>query len=234
MGKLQATQKQIALVQLAVMAFFFAMRSCEYLKVPQPEQHRTDILRLGDIRFFKDGVEIGHESPHLEYSDCVSTTFRKQKKDEKDDTVTQMATGDRFFCPVRMKAALVRRIWSYPGANWETKVSAFWHNNKIEHITSADMINALNAACESYGWERLNLEKGDIGTHSIRSGAAMAMYLGDVPVYSIMMIGRWSSDAFLRYIRKQVEQFTHNVSRRMIIHQYFRHIPQANPRTTHL
>jgi hypothetical protein len=38
------------------MAFFFAMRSCEYFKVPQPEQHRTDILRLGDIRFFKDGV----------------------------------------------------------------------------------------------------------------------------------------------------------------------------------
>ena len=34
----------------------------------------------------------------------------------------------------------------------------------------------------------------------------MAMYLGDCPVYSIMMIGRWSSDAFLRYIRKQVEQ----------------------------
>ena len=26
----------------------------------------------------------------------------------------------------------------------------------------------------------------------------MAMYLDEVPVYTIMMIGRWSSDAFLK------------------------------------
>ncbi len=44
----------------------------------------------------------------------------------------------------------------------------------------------------------------DVEMHSIRSGAAMAMYLGECPVFMIMLIGCWSSDAFLRYIRKQV------------------------------
>ena len=44
----------------------------------------------------------------------------------------------------------------------------------------------------------------------------MAMFLDEIPVYVIMMIGRWSSDAFLKYIRKQVEQSSHNVFRRMI------------------
>jgi hypothetical protein len=102
-----------------------------------------------------------------------------------------------------------------------------------QHITSQMMINTLNAACESFGWEKLNIKPGDIGTHSIRSGATMAMYLGDVPMYSIMMLGRWLSDAFLRYIRKQVEQLSHNVSKCMILHQYFRHIPKQDPRTTH-
>eukprot|EP00978_Attheya_sp_CCMP212_P021308 scaffold62029_cov65-Attheya_sp.AAC.1 len=43
----------------------------------------------------------------------------------------------------------------------------------------------------------------DIGTHSIRSAAAMAMYLAGVPVFTIMLIGRWSRDAFLHYIRRQ-------------------------------
>ena len=38
----------------------------------------------------------------------------------------------------------------------------------------------------------------------------MDVFLGECPVYTIMLIGRWSSDAFLRYIRKQVEQFSHN------------------------
>ena len=62
----------------------------------------------------------------------------------------------------------------------------------------------------------------------------MAMYLGECPVYTIMMIGRWSSDAFLRYIRKQVEQFSHNVSRIMIRFQFHLHIPDMEPAASHL
>ena len=53
----------------------------------------------------------------------------------------------------------------------------------------------------------------------------MAMYLGGVPVFAIMMIGRWSSDAFMKYIRKQIEQFTFDVSARMLTMQHFRHVP---------
>jgi hypothetical protein len=44
------------------------------------------------------------------------------------------------------------------------------------------------------------------------------------------LIGRWSSDAFLRYIRKQMEQFSHNVSRKMIKFQFHRHVPETDPR----
>ena len=62
----------------------------------------------------------------------------------------------------------------------------------------------------------------------------MAVYLGGFPVYTIMMIGRWSLDAFLRYIRKKVEQFSHNVSRRMIRFQFHRHIPDMEPEMYHL
>ena len=57
----------------------------------------------------------------------------------------------------------------------------------------------------------------------------MAMYLGECPVYTIILIGRWSSDAFLRYIRKQVEQFSHNVSKRMLRFLFHRHIPDLEP-----
>ena len=46
------------------------------------------------------------------------------------------------------------------------------------------------------------------GTHSVRSSGAMWMHLAGVPSYSIMMIGRWSSDAFLLYIRRAVQEFS--------------------------
>jgi hypothetical protein len=44
-----------------------------------------------------------------------------------------------------------------------------------------------------------------------------------------MLIGRWSSDAFLRYIRKQVEQFSRNVAKKMLTFRSFRHIPNIAP-----
>jgi hypothetical protein len=54
--------------------------------------------------------------------------------------------------------------------------------------------------------------RSEIGTRSIRSGAAMVMYLAGVPVFSIMLIGIWSSTAFLRYIRKQIQEFLQGIS----------------------
>ena len=58
----------------------------------------------------------------------------------------------------------------------------------------------------------------------------MAMYLGECPIFIIMLIGRWSSDAFLMYIRKQVMEFSQNVVKRMLSCQNFRHIPEIHTR----
>jgi hypothetical protein len=76
------------------------MQSCEYLKVHQSEQQKTDIIRLRNIRFFRDSEQLDHSNIELEYLDCVSITFERQKKDKKMDRITQMASGDGTLCPV--------------------------------------------------------------------------------------------------------------------------------------
>ena len=81
---------------------------------------------------------------------------------------------------------------------------------------------------EAVGQDVINIQVGEIGTHSIWSGAVMAMYLGNLLVYTIMMLGRWSSNVFLQYIRKQVEQFSHNVSKKMITNMFHRHVPEID------
>ncbi len=58
----------------------------------------------------------------------------------------------------------------------------------------------------------------------------MEMYLAGVPVYTIMLIGRWLSNAFLRYIRKQVEQFLRHVAKQMLMFWLLRMIPEIAPR----
>jgi hypothetical protein len=62
---LQATETQRAICQLAISTFFFAMRSCEYLKVKEQDKRRTDILRLADIRFLRAGEVLEHRRYHL-------------------------------------------------------------------------------------------------------------------------------------------------------------------------
>ena len=53
----------------------------------------------------------------------------------------------------------------------------------------------------------------------------MMMYLAKTPVYTIMMQGRWHSNAFLTYIEKQVLKFAKDVSKKMLTHNTFFNIP---------
>ena len=75
---------------------------------------------------------------------------------------------------------------------------------------------------------QLGFTKDEIGLHSVRSGGAMAMFLSGVATIIIMRIGRWSSEAFLEYIREQVEQFTMGVSKKMLQFENFNTIDSGS------
>jgi hypothetical protein len=53
----------------------------------------------------------------------------------------------------------------------------------------------------------------------------MAMYLAGIPAFTIMLIGRWSSDAFLRYIRRQVQELSRGVASKMLLTRDYFTIP---------
>ena len=60
---------------------------------------------------------------------------------------------------------------------------------------------------------------------SNRSGGAKGMFLAGTPVYTIMLMGRWSSDAFMRYIRKQVISLSHGIAAKMLTYEQFYTVP---------
>jgi hypothetical protein len=105
-------------------------------------------------------------------------------------------------------------------------------NGSVEHVTSWEVINALRDAVCAIGEARLGISKEEFGTHSIRLGAAMAMYLGKCPVHTIMLINQWSSNASLWYIRIQVMEFSHNVSKRILTFQNYHHAPNFDNRVS--
>ena len=50
------------------------------------------------------------------------------------------------------------------------------------------------------------------------------MFLSGVSEIIIRRVGRWSSEAFLEYIREQVETFTIDVSQKMLEYENFHHL----------
>ena len=62
----------------------------------------------------------------------------------------------------------------------------------------------------------LGFEPSKIGTHFLHSDAVMEMYLAVVPVYTITLISKRSSKAFLCYIWKQGNQFSYDVAKKML------------------
>jgi hypothetical protein len=229
MTKLALSASDKAASELSRGAFFFAMRSCEYLKVTGTER-RTKLLELQNLRFYRNRQEMPHDHPELHLADCVNITFYFQKNEERDTSITQHRTNDSLLCPVRDWSNIVRRILSYSGTGPSTPVNVYQDaSGALCSISSKTVLHNLRAAARSIGQNHLGYGEMDIGTHSIRSGAAMAMYLAGVPVFTIMLIGRWSSDAFLRYIRRQVQEFSSGVSNKMILAPDYFTIPDAGP-----
>ena len=226
------TNRTCALADLCTGAFFFAMRSCEYLRV-SGSNRKTKRLRLRNLRFYLNGNELPLSSNKLLSATTISVTFEDQKNDHKFDTITMHAANHKLLCPVKSWARVVWRVLSIPSMSTASFVNMFQDKSSTLEITGNDVVQSLRAAAHAIGEPSLGFKISDIGTHSIRSGAAMAMYLDEVPVYTIMLIGRWSSDAFLLYIRKQVEQFSQNVSSRMIRNLDFTHIPNFTPHISH-
>ena len=100
-------------------------------------------------------------------------------------------------------------------------------NKKPQLITNIMLLNKLHSAATAVGKDVSGFSASELGLHSICSGAAMSMYLTGIPVFMIMLIGCWSSNAFLRYITKQVQKFITGISVKMIQADSFFTISEA-------
>jgi hypothetical protein len=171
------------------------MRSCEYSKVYGDQ--RTKLLCLENLQFTWDKKELPLNHPELHLADTISITFYFQKNDKQDTVVTQDHTHDPEPCPIRLWAAIAKRILSYAGTDHKMSVNTYMHRGRLCEVSSKMMLTGLCAVVTHVGKDNLGFKACEMGTHSIRSGAAMAMYLANVPFFTIMLISRWSSNAFL-------------------------------------
>jgi hypothetical protein len=226
MINIASTPLDKAISHLLIGALFFAMRSCEYLNTnTNEEKKRTKLLRLQNIKFKKEGKLVPFSSSILRSADLVIITFEFQKNMNRNQSVHMFKTNDKTLNPVSAWATTVQRILNtIPGANGNTKVCSFLSNQKVIELDAFLVRTKLRSVVELIGEVVLGFGKEDVGLHSIRSGGAMAMFLSGVSDVIIQRVGRWSSLAYLEYIREQVETFTFGVSQKMLEHEAFHHL----------
>jgi hypothetical protein len=215
------------IMQLLTVGYFFAMRSCEYCTVQGTR--RTKIIRLQGIRFFLGKRLLPHNSPNLHHATSVKVTFEFQKNDSRNESVTAHRTFHPTMCPVIQLVHLVRRLLAIPGTTDDTPINTYLPtaSSTPSHIKADKILQRLRMGVSILGKDVLGYGPEEVGLHSLRSGAAMAMYLQGIPVYVIMLLGRWSSDAFLRYIRRNVQEFSRGVSQKMIANPLYFTVPSA-------
>jgi hypothetical protein len=89
-----------------------------------------------------------------------------------------------------------------------TPVSAVWLNNQVSHITSKIVKHTLQDAVVVMGETNLASKNMRLEHTPYNQGQQWQYTWGGVPVFAIMMIGQWGSNAFMKYIQKQIEEFT--------------------------
>ena len=78
------------------------------------------------------------------------------------------------------------------------------------------------------GEDELGFYPEDIGAHSVRSSVAMATFLDNTSIFLAMLVGFWSSDAFLNHVRKQVLETAKGISSNMLKNDMFRVLPSPS------
>jgi hypothetical protein len=213
---------------LIVGAYFFAMRACEFCTTRN--RGRTKILTCGNVTFRdKDRNEVPHSDAQLGFKSAfVTICFVDQKNGTKMERRSQRRSGVPGLCPVEAWSAVIHRIQrqfpeitnkgDLPVCSYKSGCETSTMRSKGHHEVSDERVRELlRSTCQIFdGVNQYGISAGEIGTRSIRSGAAMALAVqGGQSERSIMMLGRWKSLAFLVYIRPQVLEWAGDMSCRM-------------------
>ena len=221
-------KRQRARIELLCGALFFACRSCEYLRTQRHEEKTTRTIRPIDIEFWLNGELLPHNSPLLHMANYVIIKFGPQKADaHRDESVPQQRSEDPELNPVNHWAYTVQRLQSYPGYDPEWPVYTYFNHETglFSDIFSHEILSDIRSAVDGIRYQVLGFTSDQVGTHSNRGGFAMMMYLSGIPIFTIMKLGRWLSDAFLRYIEQQVLTFSQGVSTKMLHSNTFFNFP---------
>ena len=196
----RGTSASQAVADMIVVAFFYLLRPGEYTGTTSDNAP----FRMQDVQLFigRRRLDLTH-APEADLIAATSATltFTTQKNGVWGEVVLHGRSGCLRCCPV---SALARRILCLRmhHASPATPLATSWPNNRKRAVTAKDITDALRLAVITLG-PSIGLISSDISARSLRAGGAMALLCAHVDTDIIRLLGRWQSDAMMRYLHLQ-------------------------------
>jgi hypothetical protein len=212
----------LALLDLMWIAFFFLLRPGEYLQ-PARDSHPVCL----------QNVQLWCQSAHIDLLRCdpaqllaatfVSLTFNTQKNGRRGEPIGHGRSGHPVACPV---LAVARRI-QYLRKFFATSATPLCSIGASLTPITPSQLTALLRTAVTYSSIPLGIAPTDINAKSLRSTGAMALLNRKVDHDRIRLLGRWQSDAMLRYLHVQAHDIMSDYSSLMLQGGDFTLIPTS-------
>jgi hypothetical protein len=112
-----------------------------------------------------------------------------------------------------------------------TSITTYYKSNRRRPVTPNDITLALCHAVRLI-CPKVGLVEADMSARSLRAGGAMALLCAQVDDDIIQLLGRWRSDAMLRYLHLQARPVMRNFAAHMLQHGMYdlvQNVQQQNP-----
>ena len=210
-------------IDLIIVAFFWLLRPAEYLEPTtqgarsQPFQLQHIHLTTGDMVYHAPTAPL-NDATFVSRITYATLTFADQKNAVRGEQVGHRATSDPFLCPAKALGRIASRLQQW-GATPTTPIFRHfnshpshrrWYSVKNTHIRNA----LQHSAKDLFG--NTGIDWKLLSTRSLRPGGATALLCAGVDKDAIQLLGRWKSDAMLRYLRIQAASHAHNYAQLML------------------
>jgi hypothetical protein len=163
----------------------------------------------------------------LNSADFVTLTFNDQKNAVKGEQIGHGASGDPLLCPIaaiRRRCAYLRR---HRAPATTPLYTVFHAEGNTSNISSAEITASLRSAA-SQVYHITGIPPAEITARSLRSGGATTLLCANIDPSTIQLIGRWKSDAMLKYLIVQARPLMAHNAAKMIAHGDFTLAPNSD------
>lgn len=202
---------------LCIIGFFWLLRPAEYLK--GTGQTRSQAFRLCDVSFTLAGriipaIDLSLNDVQPRSITHATLTFTDQKNAVKGEKISHAATSDSLLCPCKALFRICKHL-RRDHAPATTPLYTFFANHEAKTIGPTDITAYLRKSAKALH-HLTGIDPAHLSARSLRPGGATALLCANIDADVIQLLGRWKSDAMLRYLRVAALAHSSNLADRML------------------